>query len=114
LPALEAMSCGLPVIISDFGGQTDFVTDDVGWLIPIKTLKNLSERLCKINAAYKDLWFAEPDIKDIRKIMRHVFENREEVKTKGRKSSEYVKNNLTWDKIANIAENKLKEIWCNV
>jgi glycosyltransferase involved in cell wall biosynthesis len=111
LPALEAMSCSLPVIVSDFGGHLDFVSEKVGWIIPIKKLKHLSERLCKINSAYKGLWFAEADIKDIRELMRYAYENKNEVKKKGSEARIYIEKNMTWDKITDIAENRLKEIW---
>lgn len=110
IPFLEAMSSGVPCIASDFGGQLDFIDEDVGWLIPINSLKHLSERLCKINAGYKKLWFAEPEIKDIRKIMRYVYENKDEVKEKGKKSRQFVTRNLTWDKVSKLVEKRLKEI----
>jgi len=114
LPALEAMSSSLPVIVSDFGGHLDFVNEDFSWLVPVKRLSHLSERLCKINSAYKDLWFAEPEISDIRKIMRYVYENRDEVKEKGAKARKYVEENLFWDKATDLAEERLKQIWVNL
>ena len=110
IPTLEAMSSGIPVIVTDFGGHLDYVSDDVGWLIPVNSLRHLSERLCKINSSYKGLWFAEPKIKDIRKILRYVYKNKEEVKKKGKIARKYVENNLTWDKVVEIAEKRLKEI----
>ena len=110
LTQLEAMASGVPVITSDFGGVKDFVNENNGWLIPINTLKFLSERICKINAGYKNLWFAEPEIKDIRKIMRYVYEHKNEVAAK---SLEAIKTaeNFTWSKVAEIAKNRLKEIY---
>jgi glycosyltransferase involved in cell wall biosynthesis len=111
VPYLEAMSMAIPVIASDFGGQLDFISDEVGWLIKIDQLKHLSERLCKINAGYKDLWFCEPSVEDVRKIMRYVFEHQQEVKEKGAKSRALVKEFFTWDKIADLAEKRLIEVF---
>lgn len=111
IPFLEAMASGIPVIASDFGGQLDFVNEEVGWLIPIHTLRHLSDRLCKINSAYKNLWFAEPDIKDVREVMRYVYKNQEEVKKKGFKSRELVEEKFTWNRVTDLAEKRLKEIW---
>jgi len=110
IPYLEAMASGVPVIASDFGGQLDFINNDNGWLIPINSLRHLSDRLCKINSGYKNLWFAEPEIKDVRTLLRYVYENREETRKKGIKAREYVEKNLTWDKVADIAEIRLNEI----
>jgi len=111
LPALEAMACGVPVVTTDFGGHLDFLKEQYSWLIPVNTLKRLSERLCTINQGYKNLWFAEPDIKDIRKIMRYVYEHQTEAKEKGVMARKFVEENMTWDKISCIAENRLNEIF---
>jgi hypothetical protein len=111
LPALEAMAAGIPSIVSNFGGQVDFINESNGWLIEIKQLKHLSERLCKINSAFSNLWFAEPDIKDIKKQMRYVFENKEELIEKGKKAREDVLQNFTWEKVADKAEARLNEIF---
>ena len=43
---LEAMHCGLPIITTDNGGQTDFLTDgENGFLVPVKNVDILAERL---------------------------------------------------------------------
>ena len=110
LPLLESMALGIPVITTNFGGQVDFVNEDVGWLIEIKQLRHLSERLCKINAGYKNLWFAEPEIDDIKKVMRYVFEHKDEVREKGKRSQELVMGTYTWEKITDYVEKRLNEI----
>jgi len=110
LPYIESMCSGIPVITTNFGGQTDFTNEENSYVIKVKTLKHLSERLCKINSGYSNLWFAEPDIKDVRKIMRHVFENRDEIKQKGIKAKQDILENYTWEKIACLAEKRLIEI----
>ena len=34
LPALEALACGLPVIVTDGGSTNDFVPAECGWRVP--------------------------------------------------------------------------------
>jgi glycosyltransferase involved in cell wall biosynthesis len=111
LPCLESMVSGVPSIITDFGGQTDFVNDSNGWLIEVKQLKHLSDRLCKINAAFNNLWFAEPEVKDIRKLLRYVYENREELRQKGENARNQVLQNWTWERVTDQAEKRLNEIF---
>jgi glycosyltransferase involved in cell wall biosynthesis len=111
VPFVESMAMGIPVIAPDFGGQVDFVNDEVGWLIKIEQLRHLSERLCQINAGYKGLWFCEPAIEEVRKLMRYVFEHQQEAKEKGLKCRALVKKYLTWDIVAEKAESRLKEIF---
>jgi hypothetical protein len=114
LPVLEAMASGVPVITTDFGGQTDFVNEDNGWLIEVHQLRRLSERLCKINAGFSRLWFAEPHVKDIRTLMRYAFDNRKELVEKGLKARNHVLQNYTWDKVTDIAEARLNEIFKSI
>ena len=110
VPFLESLACGIPTIAGDFGGQIDFLNESCSWFIPITTLKHMSERLCKINAAYKNLWFAEPQINDVRKIMRHVYENRKELNEKST-NCKNIASKWSWENSSKIAENRLNEIW---
>jgi glycosyltransferase involved in cell wall biosynthesis len=111
IPYLESMSMGIPVIAPDFGGQLDFVNEEVGWLIPINQLRHLSERLCSINSAYKNLWFCESTVEDLRKILRYVFEHKQEAIEKGIKAKKIVEEFFNWDKVTNKAEKRLNEIF---
>lgn len=111
IPFLEAMAHGVPVIATDFGGHKDFINEDIGWFIDVKQLRRLSERLCKINVCYKNLWFAEPDINSIRHLLRYTYEHKNEVKQKGNRAQQFVSHNHTWEHVTDIAENRLNEIF---
>jgi glycosyltransferase involved in cell wall biosynthesis len=46
---LEAMHCGLPVIASSSGGQTDFLRDgETGFLVPVGDVEVLAERILRL------------------------------------------------------------------
>jgi glycosyltransferase involved in cell wall biosynthesis len=46
---LEAMHCGLPVIASSTGGQTDFLKDgETGFLVPVGDVDALAERIARL------------------------------------------------------------------
>lgn len=93
IPILEALACGLPVITTNFGGMTDFIDDYNGWLIGGE-LKEVKGDLQHEN----NRWLT-PDINEIRKVLRHCFNNREEVIQKGKKALESAQS-LTWRKSA--------------
>jgi len=68
IPAIEAMSCGLPVISTKYGGQTDFVNNKNGWLVDYKLFEQTNDVM------YEGIKWAKPSIKDLRKRMRQAFD----------------------------------------
>jgi glycosyltransferase involved in cell wall biosynthesis len=95
LPMLEAMACGVPVITTNFGGQTDFVNNENGWLINSIPKENTWDIL------YEGIHWQEPLIDDIRKAMREAYNNPGLVKEKGLKAIE-TSSEYSWDKSAKL------------
>lgn len=94
IPCLEALSCALPVITTDFGGQTDFVTRKNGWIIPT-TPKEVT-----YDFLYEGTNWGMPDMAKLRKALRYAYENPEECRKKGEAGRKDVVKNLTWKKSA--------------
>ena len=90
IPLLEGMACGLPVITTDFGGQTDFVNSKNGWIITDGEMGEFSSEIL-----YEGVNWKKPNINSIKKVMRYVYEHPEEVKEKGKQALEDSKN-WTW------------------
>jgi len=103
LPCVESMAVGKPVITTNFGGQTDFVNEENGWLIDYK-LETVTEEV-----AYEEVQWAIPDVEDLRRIMRHCFENQKEVKEKGKRASLDAMN-FTWRHSAKKALSFINQI----
>ncbi len=82
MTALESMACGTPVISSCFGGQTDFVNDDNGWIVRKGAKKVATDPLHIYDF---NNWFVT-DWQEWAKKMRYVFEHQDEVKKKKRKA----------------------------
>ena len=93
LPCMEAMACGLPVITSGFGGQTDFVNEENGWIIPGK----LTEQ--EHDLQYEGIKWLTPDVTELRRVMRWVYDNQDKIEERSKKALETARNN-TWDKTA--------------
>jgi len=89
LPMIEAMSCGLPVITTNFGGQTDFVNEENGWLIDYELKHHSNESM------YEETKWAIPNIDHLQKIMREIYENQDSIKDKSKKAIEKSKE-ITW------------------
>lgn len=84
LPALEAMSSGLPVITTDWSAHLDFVNEENGYLIQVDKLEPIPAYGIPNDKIYSGALWAVPSYSDLRKWMRHAFRHQEEVKRKGK------------------------------
>ena len=96
LSILEAMASGLPVIVTDRGGHRDFCNEENSCLIkstpiPAGDFQYDSKRT--------DARVARPDVIHLRKLMRDVFENRNDAFSKAEKALNDVAR-LTWENAA--------------
>jgi GT2 family glycosyltransferase len=96
MPILEAMACGLPVIATDWSAQCDFM--NAGNAYPLAV-----ERLVPAVAKcpyYNGFRWAQPSYWDLRRQMRHVYENAGEARAVGERASREVLSRWTWDNAA--------------
>jgi glycosyltransferase involved in cell wall biosynthesis len=94
LPALEAMSSGLPVIVTGGGATDDFVDEEVGWLIN-------AERRAVGKKVYgqkldKEAFLLEPDKQHLEEIMRVAYSSPSEIFRKGVQGALRVRRHWTW------------------
>jgi glycosyltransferase involved in cell wall biosynthesis len=80
LPGLEGAACGKPSVVSRYGGQLDYLNDENSYLISGKMIQ------APANAQYwspspKAEMF-EPDINQATDILRQIYNNQSELKTK--------------------------------
>lgn len=107
IPLAEAMQFAKPVIATGYGGPRDFLTDFTGY--PVRHMKTpVFGMPWDMYKGYMN--WAEPDLIHARKLMRHVYENREEAKSIGRAAKTWVGENLSWEKIGQAMAARLKEI----
>ncbi|MDR6123331.1 glycosyltransferase involved in cell wall biosynthesis [Bacillus sp. SLBN-46] len=117
LPFIEALSSGIPVIATGWGGQMDFLHEDNSFLVDYKlsptAIHNHGENT--IAAFYPNssenegqLW-AEADLADLKRQMRFAFKNPELCKHKGERGRrDMIK--LTWDHAGVAIKNAIKDL----
>ena len=108
LPILEAMACGLPVIVTDYSAPTDFLDASVAYLIPVEKMVSVHDPWFYPGGEDHGQW-AQPDLKALKFLMRYVYENRSEAKKKGELARRHVCRHWTWDHAAHVAYRHLRK-----
>ena len=100
LPHFEAAACGKSVITPAYGGQTDFLNEENSY--PINYTLTPVGGMTWSPYYRGDQYWAEPDLKNAIERMRHVYNNRDEAKAKGRRARQNIIDNFTWDRIGDM------------
>ena len=103
LPLIEALSCGIPALYSNWGGQLQFAQ---GKGVPV----NISHlRPANIMNGEVDGEYCEPDFMDLQSKMIDVYNNYDEYRNNALLDAVKIRNEFNWDKVARDASKILKE-----
>ena len=72
MPVLEAMACGLPVVVTAGGPTDEFVPDDAGWRIAVDPLLPAAPGCVADWPTIEPIWMLEPDVDHLARILREV------------------------------------------
>jgi glycosyltransferase involved in cell wall biosynthesis len=107
LPACESIACGVPAILLDWGGHTEWFTEEMGWKVPATGVEKPTGMEGFSGYEDKSIEWAVPNIEVLKKQMRHAFENQKEGKEKGAAGSLIVREKYHWK---TVTENFLKTL----
>ncbi|MCW3058182.1 MAG: hypothetical protein JWQ02_3 [Capsulimonas sp.] len=96
LPVLEAMSCGVPVIVPEGGPTDDFVDETVGWRLPAAKVPFGDGKIGEWECA-GPTWMFEVSVDDLAKLMRQVSSKRKEAQKRGKAAAKRVRSGWTWE-----------------
>jgi glycosyltransferase involved in cell wall biosynthesis len=110
LPPIEAMSTGLPTIVSANSGMLEYANGDYNFPIPcLKKIKTTHVPKEMGDIGYWD----EPDYGMLKATMKFLYDNRDYGREIGLKGSKWIQENFSWQNAAmhakSILENLTKE-----
>lgn len=109
IPLIESMAAGTPSIYSNWGGQLEFASNlgnsvKISKILPARVGANLGF------AGNVPGNYCEPDFEDLTSVMRHCYENYNEVKRKAFVDRTLIRSEFSWKSAAEHAFNILKMI----
>ena len=97
LPGFEAGACGNPIIITGFGGATEYAKEDNSYLVDYTLTPVFGIYWSRLYLGTQ-LW-AEPDVYGAAWQMRHVYSHQDEAVNMGYNLQQNIKENFSWEKV---------------
>jgi glycosyltransferase involved in cell wall biosynthesis len=110
LPPLEAMSTGLPTIVSANSGMLEFANGEYNFPLPCLKMKKTTH----VPKDWGDIgYWWEPDYGMLKATMKFLYDNQDYAREIGKKGSKWVQEHFTWDQAGlkgkSILEDMIKE-----
>ena len=109
LPVLEAMACGLPVVVPAGGPTDDFVDEAVGWRAAAER-KPFGEGRIGEWECVGPTWMLEVDPDELARRMREAYVGREEAGRRGAAGAARVRAGWTWEHAARAVQSRLEAL----
>jgi glycosyltransferase involved in cell wall biosynthesis len=109
LPVLEAMACGLHVIVTRGGATDDFVDVSCGTLVPSDRIE-YGTTMADATECVGQIALLNPKVDDLAEAMRRAYENREDGRQLGRAAALRARKEWTWERAAAVAEGRIERL----
>jgi len=106
-PYMEAMAMELPVIGTNWSGNTEFMTEENSYLIRVQNLVKIKKMEIPIYLGHR---WAQPSKHHLKKLMREVFKDPQAAKAVGRKARKDVIEKYSNKAVALVALRRLQQI----
>ena len=108
----EAMSAGNPVISTALGGNTEFMDKSNSFLVPYLLTPVIG--MPWVEYYYSDMYWAEPDIYELKKAMRYVYKNKKGVQKVGKYARKTIQSKFTTKILAKNMINAIQKTLKNI
>ncbi|MBK35703.1 MAG: hypothetical protein CME26_09275 [Gemmatimonadetes bacterium] len=105
MPVAEAMSCGLPVVVTEGGATDDFCTDKTSYRI-----RATRQPIAFQEETVGQTWLLDPDAEHLAELMKKAKDDPDDARERGGRAAEYVRENLTWSHAADRVVERLSAL----
>ena len=109
LPVVEAMACGLPVIVTGAGPALDYASEETAFLIPARPGQFAECRVGELETIDRP-WLFEPNLDALVELLKRVATDPTTARVKGAAASEHIRDNFTWERTADAVERRLRAL----
>lgn len=109
-PMVEAMSMGMPTVITDWGAPTDYANTSNSWPVPVAGLSCVNSEPRRGNPAgvYAAHRWAEASIPDLRRTLRMLFTNTDPQISQRAAAARATMRGYGYEQINRICESRLE------
>ncbi|HEX8068823.1 MAG TPA: glycosyltransferase family 4 protein [Pyrinomonadaceae bacterium] len=107
LPIVEAMACGKPTVVTNYGAALDFANPANSYLIPASVVRLREKRVLDMETVDYPYW-AEPDGEALAATLRRIYEQPAEAQARGQRAASDVAARHTWTRAAHVAAARLE------
>lgn len=97
MPLFEAMAMGKPTIATAFGGNLEFMNDENSYLIRYQLTPVYG--MPWVRHYRGDQMWAEPDLHQLKSVMRQVYEDRESARARARRAAAELQRRYSWHEV---------------
>lgn len=97
IPAFDAAAFGTAVVATRFGGVLDYLGDETAYLVDCR-LDRVQDRR-SLHSYSRDQRWATPDLEQAARLLRRVFEHREEARDRGARAARFVRETFSADAV---------------
>lgn len=119
-PIMEAMASGIPVIATNWSGQTSYLNDETGFPIPVDKIEPYEEgpgfvelyrdELEASGASFRNQLWAKPSERKLRNLMRKVFTNPSAARKIGMRAREQILSKFSPRSVSSLVVRRLLEL----
>lgn len=115
LPILEAMACGTPAIVPDFGACLDFCSEETSYLLKVRRIRAPVTRRFSVALGFEETLsevdFCEVPVERLVQALRAAREaSRDERRAKGEAGVAVARGRMTWEHSGALVRERLREL----